>query len=45
MVMRDTASGDGVDRIGLTLLHKQLVNICDEMAVSMMSKYQAKLKP
>lgn len=25
-----------IDRIGLTLLHKQLVNICDEMAVSMM---------
>jgi N-methylhydantoinase B/oxoprolinase/acetone carboxylase alpha subunit len=25
-----------VDRVGLTLLHKQLVNICDEMAVSMM---------
>ncbi|HYM84403.1 MAG TPA: hydantoinase B/oxoprolinase family protein [Candidatus Dormibacteraeota bacterium] len=25
-----------IDRVGLTLLHKQLVNICDEMAVSMM---------
>lgn len=25
-----------LDRVGLTLLHKQLVNICDEMAVSMM---------
>lgn len=25
-----------IDRIGLTLLHKQLINICDEMAVSMM---------
>ena len=25
-----------MDRVGLTLLHKQLENICDEMAVSMM---------
>ncbi|MBX3031980.1 MAG: hydantoinase B/oxoprolinase family protein [Chloroflexi bacterium] len=25
-----------VDRVGLTLLHRQLENICDEMAVSMM---------
>jgi N-methylhydantoinase B len=30
------AAGDGIDRVGLTLLHQQLVNICDEMAVSMM---------
>jgi N-methylhydantoinase B/oxoprolinase/acetone carboxylase alpha subunit len=31
------ASGaPAIDRVGLTLLHKQLVNICDEMAVSMM---------
>ena len=30
------ATADSVDRVGLTLLHKQLVNICDEMAVSMM---------
>ena len=27
---------DSVDRIGLTPLHKQLMNVCDEMAVSMM---------
>jgi N-methylhydantoinase B/oxoprolinase/acetone carboxylase alpha subunit len=32
----DTGTVDAVDRVGLTLLHKQLVNICDEMAVSMM---------
>lgn len=31
-----TDSATTVDRVGLTLLHKQLVNICDEMAVSMM---------
>jgi N-methylhydantoinase B/oxoprolinase/acetone carboxylase alpha subunit len=30
------ATGPGIDRVGLTLLHKQLVNVCDEMAVSMM---------
>jgi len=29
-------SPPSIDRVGLTLLHKQLVNICDEMAVSMM---------
>lgn len=26
----------GLDKVSLTLLHRQLVNICDEMAVSMM---------
>jgi len=31
----DTAA-PALDRISLTLLHRQLVNICDEMAVSMM---------
>src|ERR1035441_10475714 len=25
-----------LDRVSLTLLHRQLVNICDEMAISMM---------
>jgi N-methylhydantoinase B/oxoprolinase/acetone carboxylase alpha subunit len=30
------AASAAIDRVGLTLLHKQLVNICDEMAVSMM---------
>lgn len=30
------ASTESIDRVDLTLLHKQLVNICDEMAVSMM---------
>lgn len=27
---------EGADRVGLTLLHSELVNICDEMAVTMM---------
>lgn len=31
-----TAMSGTLDRVGLTLLHKQLVNVCDEMAVSMM---------
>jgi N-methylhydantoinase B/oxoprolinase/acetone carboxylase alpha subunit len=31
-----STSTESIDRVGLTLLHKQLVNICDEMAVSMM---------
>ena len=31
-----TCQRPAIDRVGLTLLHKQLVNICDEMAVSMM---------
>ena len=25
-----------LDRVSLTLLHKQIANICDEMAISMM---------
>lgn len=33
---KPTAESPAIDRVGLTLLHKQLVNICDEMAVSMM---------
>lgn len=31
-----TATNDTMDRVGLTLLHKQLADICHEMAVFMM---------
>ncbi len=34
--MNQPSSPAVVDRVGLTLLHKQVVNICDEMAISMM---------
>ena len=34
--MSTEASLVSLDRVGVTLLYKQLVNICDEMAVSMM---------
>jgi N-methylhydantoinase B len=36
MTATEPVAGSAIDRVGLTLLHKQLVNICDEMAVSMM---------
>ena len=31
-----TPASDAVDRVALTILHHRLVNICDEMAVTMM---------
>jgi len=34
--MAAIATSSALDRVGLTLLYKQLVNVCDEMAVSMM---------
>ncbi|MCY7418045.1 MAG: hydantoinase B/oxoprolinase family protein [Chloroflexi bacterium] len=34
--MTTIATPGALDRVGLTLLYKQLVNVCDEMAVSMM---------
>lgn len=34
--MTGGTAGDTIDRVGLTLLHQRLENICDEMAVSMM---------